>query len=336
MKKVLNLISNILTVVILIFAVTLTVVVITSARSDDRVPNAFGYALMNVETDSMESENGFFVGDMIVVRMLDQEEANHLKVGDVITFRRQHISGETYLETHRIVAHTFEADVNYKGHEHEIHDGVWVHGGVAYYVTRGDNTQGYDYKFDTGDLEFPCYTNIVGIWTGARIPKLGAALKFMRSQTGFMVCVVIPVALFFIYELYVFIMTLTRKQKEKAIAEVADKEAELKAAAVAEFLAQQQANNGGTTPPAAQTAPAPPVGDGSPVPPQGVPTPPAPAENDQPAPAPAPAPQEPAQPAADAQPAPAAAPNTDDISEEEKQRIIQEYLAKQAQGDNQA
>ena len=114
-----------------------------------------------------------------------------------------------------------------------------------------------------------------------------------------MVCVVIPIALFFIYELYVFIMTLTRKQKEKTLQEVADKEAELKAKAVAEFLAQQQSNDGGTTPPAEETKPAAPPAEEK-------------AADDKPA-----------------EPTPA------DISEAEKQRIIQEYLAKQKQSDDQ-
>ena len=130
-----------------------------------------------------------------------------------------------------------------------------------------------------------------------------------------MVCIVIPVALFFIYQLYIFIMTLTHRQKEKTLEEVANKEAELKAAAVAEFLAQQQANNGGTTPPAADTAPAEPAAEASSVP-QNAQTPPVEAA--------------PAEASGDA---PAAESNPADISEEEKQRIIQEYLAKQQNKD---
>ena len=189
---------------------------------------------------------------------------------------------------------------------HEIVDGVWVHGGVHYYITQGDNTPAIDYMIN-GDIEFASKNNIIGIWEGKRIPKLGGIMKFMQSQVGFMVCIVIPVALFFIYELYVFIMTLTRRQKEKTLQEVADKEAELKAKAVAEFLAQQQ-NGGGTTPPAEETKPAAPPAE---------PAPPA----EKPADAPADKPAEPASPSPDA------------ISEAEKQRIIQEYLAKQQKPD---
>ena len=304
MKKALNVLGNVLVVIILIFAIVLTTLVILSVHNEAGVPSLFGYSIMNVETDSMESENGFYTGDLIVVRSLSEEEANHLKVGDVITFKRT-VGGTEFYDTHRIIPDSAEVDSEFESHKNEVIDGVWHHGLTSYYLTQGDNTPALDINPDTGEIEFTYPGAIYGIWEGTRIPKLGAAMKFLKSSTGFMICVVIPIALFFIYQLYIFIMTLTRRQKEKALEEVADKEAELKAKAVAEFLAQQQQNGGGTTPPADNTAP---VGDVSPVPPT---------------PQDAPAPETPAEPAKPA--------DTSDVSEEEKQRIIQEYLAKQQQ-----
>ena len=300
MKKVLSVLGDILLAVVMIVAVAITVMVIISSKNEDRIPSLFGYSLLAVQSDSMESEKGFYTGDLIVVRSLTDDEANNLKVGDVITFRRS-FEDQLFLETHRIIEDTFTDK------QHEVVNGVWVHGGVHYYATMGDNTVGVDRQAD-GTVEYASYGNIVGLWTGKAIPKVGKAMDFIRSSTGFMVCIVIPVALFFIYELYIFIMTLTRRQKERALEEVADKEAELKAKAVAEFLAQQQENAGGTTPPAENTAPAAPPADA-----------PAPAPQDAPT---SETPAEPAKPA-----------DTSDVSEEEKQRIIQEYLAKQQNKD---
>ena len=283
MKKALSILGDILTAVILIFAITITVMVISSVRSEDRVPNLFGYAIMNVETDSMESENGFNVGDLIIIRMLDEEEAKNLKVGDVITFKR-YLNRQEYLETHRIVENTAKVNSEFAIHESEIKDGIWYHGGATYYITQGDNTPSIDFSPETGGIEYAHSGNIVGIWEGKRIPVLGSIMKFLQSQMGFMICIVVPVALFFIYELYVFIVTISRKKKEEALAEISNKEEELKAKAVAEFLAQQQSEDTKK----AET------------------------------------PAEPQKPEAPAAPA-------NEMSEEEKQRIINEYLAKQAQ-----
>ena len=276
MKKFLNVLSNVFITLLLIFSITMTVIVISSTRNEDRIPSLFGYALFNVETDSMIGENGFDPGSLIVIRKVDKEEANNLKVGDVVTFRRI-FQGQEYLDTHRIVEFPEEVIRNSEFvSEKEIVDGVWLHGDTHYYVTRGDNTPAIDYM-DNGDVDYLSYNEVVGVWTGTKIPGLGSALKFLKSQLGFMLCIVLPVALFFIYELYVFIVTLTSKKKEEALAEVEGKEAELKAKAVAEFLAQQNA--------AQQEEPR--------------------AEPEKPAEAP-------------------------EVSEEEKAKIIAEYMAKQA------
>ena len=102
MKKVLNAVTNVLVVLFLTFSIVMTTMVIISTRDKDRIPSLFGYAVMNVLSDSMEDEDGFYVGDLIVVRKIDAEEANNLKVGDVITFRR-YLNNQPMIETHRIV-----------------------------------------------------------------------------------------------------------------------------------------------------------------------------------------------------------------------------------------
>ena len=293
MKKVLNAVTNVLVVLFLTFSIVMTTMVIISTRDKDRIPSLFGYAVMNVLSDSMEDEDGFYVGDLIVVRKIDAEEANNLKVGDVITFRR-YLNNQPMIETHRIVENNADTNGTFGNIEREVKDGVWRHGGTSYYITQGDNTPAIDFNPDTGEIEYSSRDNIIGVWEGTRIPMLGKVLNFLQSQMGFMICVVLPIALFFLYQLYIFIVTLSAKKKEEALAAVSSKEEELKAKAVAEFLAQQQKED--TEPAQESTAP------------------PAPAEEKAPE-----------------QESKAEPDQTPEISEEDKARIIAEYMAKQAE-----
>ena len=218
MKKVLSVVSSVLVTIVLIVAILMTVLVITSTRNDAKLPNLGGYALMNVETDSMDGKNGFPAGSLIVIKLLSKEEANDLNVGDVITFLTsdsENGNGEAYYDTHRIVEKVY-------------------HGSYNYYTTQGDNTVTFD-KYPTNSEA------IVGLWTGTAIPHLGSVMKFLQSSTGFLICIVVPMAIFFIFELYKFIATLMENKKQKAVAAVTDAEDEIKQKAIAEYLAQQEA-----------------------------------------------------------------------------------------------
>jgi len=230
-KKIGSVIGNILIAVVLVFALLMTAMVIMSSRDEDGVPNVFGYAVMNVETDSMEGPAGFDEGDLIIIRMTEHEEANNLKVGDVITFRR-FFQNKPFLDTHRIVEHQGLAP------ENEIVDGIWLRGDTRYYTTKGDNVDGID-AYEDGSIEYANALTIIGVWEGISIPFVGGAIKFLQSQTGFLVCIVIPVAIFFFFELYHFIVTLNEKRKVTALEEVSASEDEIKQKAIEEYLAQQ-------------------------------------------------------------------------------------------------
>ena len=239
MKKVGKIIGDVLVAIVMVFAILMTVLVITSTKSETGLPSLMGKAVFNVETDSMDGEDGFPQGSLIIVELLDEKGIDQLKVGDVITFWRV-FNDTQYLDTHRIVDGTEWATI-----PDEVKDGVWTHGGTRLYVTRGDNTPDIDFLSDASGPEYATVNNIVGKWTGVAIPKLGDIMKFLRSQFGFLICVVVPVALFFIYELYSFIATLMEGKKAKNLAAVADAEEEIKKKAIAEFMAQQQAQSGG-------------------------------------------------------------------------------------------
>ena len=205
MKKVLKGIVNVLAWVVLIFAFLITILVFTS-ESNGGQANLLGLMPMSVQTDSMSPT--FKSGDMIIVKQTDLYD---LKVDDVITFYTI-IDSNRVKNSHRIV---------------EIKE----EDGVRSFITRGDN--------NSIDDEIPVYaSDIIGRWTGFKLAGGGKALDFLRSKTGFFVCIVIPMALFFIFELYKFIAVLIETKKENA--PQIDEE-EIKKKAIEEYLAKERA-----------------------------------------------------------------------------------------------
>jgi signal peptidase len=66
-------------------------------------------------------------------------------------------------------------------------------------------------------------------------------INFLRSSLGFFLCIVLPLILFFLYELYNFISILvTERAKKAAGAAPAIDEEEIKRRAVEEYLAKQK------------------------------------------------------------------------------------------------
>ena len=234
MKKVGHILSNVLVALILVFSIIMTVAVLSTTKSETRLPNLFGKAIFNVETDSMLSENGFDAGSLIVVDLVEHTAEDDIvyKVGDVVTFWRYY-EDQAYLETHRIVENTY-------ANQAEVVDGVWLHGGKPYYVTKGDNTPDIDLQQNL-EIDYLSNDRIVAVWTGIAIPHLGDVMGFLQSQLGFMLCVVVPTAIFFFFELFKFISALMEAKKEKALAAVKDAEEEIKQKIVAEMLAKQEA-----------------------------------------------------------------------------------------------
>ena len=70
-----------------------------------------------------------------------------------------------------------------------------------------------------------------------KLPVFGKALDFIRTKTGFFVCIVIPMAIFFLFELYKFIVTLIEVKRPE---EPELDEEEIKRRAIEEYLAAQK------------------------------------------------------------------------------------------------
>lgn len=207
MKKTLKVVGNILLWLFVAFAVVITVLAFAAQSDSDGIPSLGGKCMLSVLTNSMEPN--IMTGDLIIGQKLSETEKNSLQVGDVVTFHMDEVN----LNTHRIV---------------EVHDG--------YYITKGDNEEA-----NIGNVtETVNAKKIIAKWTGKRYGKLGSALAFLQKPTGFLVVIVIPLVLFFIWELYKFIRTaLAVKNEGKKQITAADEEM-IKQKAIEEYLRQQK------------------------------------------------------------------------------------------------
>ncbi|MBR1554357.1 MAG: signal peptidase I [Oscillospiraceae bacterium] len=215
MKKVLKTIANVLSWAILAFVLLITILVFSSGRNNG-VANLFGYIPLTVESDSMLPT--FAQGDLIICKEID--DLNSLKENDVITFWTI-IDGQKVKNTHRIIEiNEFES--------------------TRSFVTRGDNNSLND--------DMPAYAgDLIGKWTEVKISGMGKVMNFLRTKTGFFICILIPMAIFFLFELYKFIVVLI-EIKRPAAPEI--DEEEIKRRAIEEYLAEQKKNasSGATTP----------------------------------------------------------------------------------------
>ena len=187
-------ISVLLWIVILVAALYAFTTMAT--RDNQNVSSLLGYTPLVVKTNSMSPT--FDAGDLIFIKKCDPDT---LKEGDIICFHTI-IDNEYALNTHRI-------------------EKIDESNGVRSYTTMGDNNNG------VADRHIISNGDIVGKYTG-HLKKAGKVMDFLSSSTGFLVVIVIPMLLFFIYQVYNLIMISIRLKKAVAV------EAAKEAAAAAE------------------------------------------------------------------------------------------------------
>ena len=129
----------------------------------------------------------FESGDLIFIKKCDTSK---LKEGDIITFHTI-IDNQYALNTHRIQK-IDEAN------------------GVRSYTTIGDNNNGIADQHVISDGD------IVGKYIG-HVSGLGKVMNFLSSSMGFLIVIVLPMLLFFIYQVYNLIMISIRLKKAMAV-----------------------------------------------------------------------------------------------------------------------
>ncbi|MBQ9489396.1 MAG: signal peptidase I [Lachnospiraceae bacterium] len=181
------LISVLLWAIILIMALfTFT----TLATKDDRsVSRIAGFTPLTVQSQSMSPT--FNQGDLIVIKACNTAK---LVVGDVITFHTI-INNEYALNTHRI-------------------ESIAENNGIRSYVTKGDNNA-------IADTHIISDGDIVGKYM-FRLPLVGKLMNFLSGSTGFLLVIVLPMLLFFVYQVYHLIMVSINLKKAIAAEEATE------------------------------------------------------------------------------------------------------------------
>ena len=214
-KKIGNIIGNTVIWLFVAFSLAITIMVFSAQQSADGIPALFGKSLLTIQTPSMEGT--YSVGDMVFMTKLSDEDKYELKANDIITYHapididQDGLTGD--INTHRIVSidHT-----------------------TGLIVTKGDgNLLNDNYTIHRND--------VIGICTeDGKLDGIGNVIEFLRSRIGFFVCIVLPLILFFVFELYNFIAILVSEKAKKApIAK--ETEEEIKRRAIEEYIKSQQA-----------------------------------------------------------------------------------------------
>lgn len=189
MKKIIKNAVTVLTSVLLwsiILLMALFTFTTLATRDDMSVSRLAGFTPLIVQSDSMAPT--FHKGDMIIIQECDPAK---LQEGDIITFHTI-INNEYALNTHRIVE-------------------IRTVGDVRNYVTKGDSNEVEDtHVIADGD--------IVGRYV-KKIPGLGKLMTFISGKVGFLVVIVFPMLLFFIYQIYHLIMVSINLKKAIAAEE---------------------------------------------------------------------------------------------------------------------
>ena len=219
-KNILGVVSDILLIIIIIMAIIITVMTFTSKSSDKGIGNILGYTPFSIQSNSMAPT--FSSGDLIIAK--EVKDVNTLKVGDVITYTTvltdptgRNVRGNN---THRISEIEYNSD-----------------GTIAAFITMGDAIEMADNVLVLPDEVIAKQVNS-GIdengnrLEGLKISNFGSALNFLQSKTGFMICIIIPLALFFIWQIYKLIAMFMEAKAE-------DIDEETKQRAIAEYLAEQ-------------------------------------------------------------------------------------------------
>lgn len=231
-KKIIDIVVNVVLWLFVIFSIFVTVVAVSVDKDGENVPIVGGKCYLTVLSTSMEGKkpdgipadkpSGFNKGDLIIAKYIgkDLDAKTKLGIGDVISFRfdvnndGKIDKGE--LNTHRIV------DL--------VKDGE---GNVTGYITKGDNNL-------TNDANPVYFGDIVAVYSGRRLAGIGNVLTFLSSKLGFGLCIILPLFLFFAYELFVFIKTLLTVKNEGKKVITAEDEELIKQRAIEEYLRRQQ------------------------------------------------------------------------------------------------
>ncbi len=181
-RKALNVVINVVLVIAIALAAICTYASFVSS-SGNGVPSIFGVRVFSIQTQSMYP--ALEPGDLVFGTGV--KDASTLRNRDIITYWTV-INGERVLNTHRIM---------------EIYDG----GDYLIFATQGDANTSLD-ALTVHESEI-----VAKYWF--RVGGLGKVFDYLQTSTGFLLVIVIPVFLFFLFHLVQFFRVLFEYQNVK-------------------------------------------------------------------------------------------------------------------------
>ena len=166
-----------LIVVLLPLLIINLTLIIKGSLNPDMPPDIFGTAPLAVTTDAMagDAEGCFDEGALIFVKLLNADEKETLKEGDVITFR-----SEELFVTYRITEVV-------RGEDGSVHSFRAI-------GDKEDAKEGVNVPLTVSP------ENVIGIVTGS-VAGLGGFAMFLQTPVGVLVFVGIPVVAYLIYDI---------------------------------------------------------------------------------------------------------------------------------------
>lgn len=210
-KKILQIIGDVILIIIFIFVIFLLFLSITSKKNGDDASTIFSYQFRYVTSSSMEecdltdvSEykiKSIAVKSCIIIETApkDEEELDtfysNIQVGDVLTIKYVYVKQETI--THRVKSITKTED--------------------GYIITLEGDNKNYDSNLltqviDTSKNDSPNY--IIGKVVGVNV-VLGYLVYAIKTPVGTLCFIIIPALLIALYEIIRIILALSSDKKEK-------------------------------------------------------------------------------------------------------------------------
>lgn len=219
-KKIFDITVTAIQIAIVLAAVVISAIVIANPIVTSTKVAKGKIKLLPVLTNSMagDGKDNFKKGDLIIAR--EPKDGEQLEIGQIITFPYT-INGEQVLVTHRIKSVDKNAD-----------------GKAETYITHGDSVP------DETQTQKVNPRNVQAVFK-RRIKGAGKPILWLQNPTHFLLAIVLPLLVLFIYNVVLFVMMIIQSRNVK-LAEATAKSAaldeeEIKKRAVEEYLASKQA-----------------------------------------------------------------------------------------------
>lgn len=189
--------------------------------SESDIPNIFGKGFVSVQSGSMDGgrPDSFKEGDLAYIDILNEVQKENLQPGQIIVFWHQ---GKHII--HRIV---------------DFGDGLVItQGDVAanLYGVYGEDEMTTDMA---NNIEVVQLDKVIGRYTG-NTAGLGNTMDQLRDPNGFLLWIVLPLFLFFIYEMVILAKRIIDRNKQTLQKRHEQEKEALKAEILAQLQKQQR------------------------------------------------------------------------------------------------